>query len=456
MSNLGALPTIAAAARQLRNGATTSRKLTTACLERITELNSRLNAFITVLGDRALADAEAADRELAGGMDRGPLHGIPLSLKDLIDLAGSPTTAASRLRQGDIAQRDAPVVDRLRQGGAIFVGKCNLHEFAYGTTSEDSAFGPVRHPLDPNRSAGGSSGGSAVAIATGMSFASVGTDTGGSIRIPAALCGIVGLKPTYAELPLSGIVPLSASLDHVGPMTRSVEDAWIVFNVMKGHGAPTIERPALDRRRTRFGVPRSYFFDILDDDVRRSFEERVKHLRTSGAEVQDVWIPHAADAPPIYLHIQAPEAASVHARSLERQPDAYTPNVRWRLEAGRYLLAEDYVRAQRGRLVLRREVDAILRTCQALLLPTVPIPAPPLGAVEATVGDRKELVRGVMLRLTQLFNLTGNPVISIPAGATASGLPCGLQIVGRRGATEELLEIASACENMGSDPTTES
>ncbi len=169
-----------------------------------------------------------------------------------------------------------------------------------------------------------------------------------------------------------------------------------------------------------------------------------------------MWIPHAADAPPIYLHIQAPEAASVHARSLERQPDAYTPNVRWRLEAGRYLLAEDYVRAQRGRLVLRREVDAILRTCHALLLPTVPIPAPPLGAVEATVGDRKELVRSVMLRLTQLFNLTGNPVISIPAGATASGLPCGLQIVGRRGATEELLEIASACEDMGSDPTTES
>ena len=456
MSNVGALPTIATAARQLRDGATTSRKLTTACLERITELNSRLNAFITVLGDRALADAEAADRELAGGMDRGPLHGIPLSLKDLIDLAGSPTTAASRVRQGDIAERDAPVVDRLRQGGAIFVGKCNLHEFAYGTTSEDSAFGPVRHPLDPNRSAGGSSGGSAVAIATGMSFASVGTDTGGSIRIPAALCGIVGLKPTYAELPLSGIVPLSASLDHVGPMTRSVEDAWIMFNVMKGQGAPTIERPALDLRRTRFGVPRSYFFDILDDDVRRSFEERVKHLRTRGAEVQDVRIPHAADAPPIYLHIQAPEAAAVHARSLERQPDAYTPNVRWRLEAGRYLLAEDYVRAQRGRLVLRREVDAILRTCHALLLPTVPIPAPPLGAVEATVGDRKELVRGVMLRLTQLFNLTGNPVISIPVGATASGLPCGLQIVGRRGATEELLAIATSCENMGSDLITES
>ncbi|MGH9145694.1 MAG: amidase, partial [Vicinamibacterales bacterium] len=301
MSSPAATSTIAATATRLRHGATTSRKLTIACLERITELNSRVNAFITVLGDRALADAEAADRELAGGMDRGPLHGIPLSLKDLIDLAGSPTTAASRLRQGDVAQSDAPVVDRLKQAGAIFVGKCNLHEFAYGTTSEDSAFGPVRHPLDPNRSAGGSSGGSAVAIATGMSFASVGTDTGGSIRIPAALCGIVGLKPTYGELPLSGIVPLSASLDHVGPMTRSVEDARIVFNVMKGQGDVKMGRRALDLRRTCFGVPRSYFFDILDDEVRRSFEERVTRLRARGAEVQDVWIPHAADAPPIYL-----------------------------------------------------------------------------------------------------------------------------------------------------------
>ena len=449
MSNPGAAPTIATTASQLRNGATTSKKLTTACLERIAELNSRLNAFITVLSDRALADAETADRELAAGTDRGPLQGIPISLKDLIDVAGAPTTAASKLRQGDVARHDAAIVSRLRGAGAVLVGKCNLHEFAYGTTSEDSAFGPVRHPLDASRSAGGSSGGSAVAIATGMSFASVGTDTGGSIRIPAALCGIVGLKPSYGELPLSGIFPLSASLDHVGPMTQSVEDAWIMFNAMKGGSGPPSRQPRMDSREFRFGVPRSYFFDILDDDVRASFEERLTRLRAAGAEIQDVWIPHAADAPPIYLHIQAPEASSVHARSLEQQPDAYTPNVRWRLEAGRYLLAEDYVRAQRGRLVLRREVDATLRTCHALLLPTVPIPAPVLGAVEVAVGGRKQLVRGVMLRLTQLFNLTGHPAISIPAGSTASGLPCGLQIVGRRGATQELLEIATVCEKEG-------
>jgi aspartyl-tRNA(Asn)/glutamyl-tRNA(Gln) amidotransferase subunit A len=446
MSNPGAASTIATIAARLRNGSTTSRELTTTCLEQIAELNPRLNAFITVLADRALADAATADVELASGTDRGPLHGIPVSLKDLIDLAGSPTTAASRLRQGNVARHDAPIVARMRDAGAVFVGKCNLHEFAYGTTSEDSAFGPVRHPLDPSRSAGGSSGGSAVAIATGMCFASVGTDTGGSIRIPAALCGVVGLKPSYGELPLDGVVPLSGSLDHVGPMTRSVEDAWVVFNAMKGENGRPSGLNRMDLGHVRLGVPRSYFFDILDDDVRACFEERLKHFQTAGATIQDVWIPHAADAPPIYLHIQAPEAASYHARSLEQHPDAYSPNVRWRLEAGRYLLAEDYVRAQHGRRVLRHEVEAALRTCQALLLPSVPIPPPPIGAVEVTAGGRRELVRGLMLRLTQLFNLTGHPAISIPAGVTASGWPCGLQIVGRHGATNELLEIAAGCE----------
>jgi aspartyl-tRNA(Asn)/glutamyl-tRNA(Gln) amidotransferase subunit A len=454
MSSSGLAPAIATTASQLRNGATTSRKLTTACLDRIAALNPRVNAFITVLADRALAEAETADRELAAGIDRGPLQGIPISLKDLIDLAGTPTTAASRLRQGDIAQRDAPIVSRLKHSGAVFVGKCNLHEFAYGTTSEDSAFGPVRHPLDLTRSAGGSSGGSGVAIATAMSLASVGTDTGGSIRIPAALCGIVGLKPSHGELPLSGIIPLSASLDHVGPMTRSVEDAWIVLRAMKSESGWRVRRKRTDLRQVRLGVPRSYFFDILDDEVRACFEERIKRLETAGAELEDVWIPHAADAPHIYLHIQAPEASSVHARTITEQADAYTPSVRWRLEAGRYLLAEDYIRARRGRLVLRREVDAAFETCQALVLPTVPIPAPPLGAAEVTAGGRKELVRSMMLRLTQLFNLTGHPAISIPAGITASGWPCGLQMVGRRDATEALLELAEACEQTGSDPIT--
>ena len=436
---------IAALSKQIRNKKTTSEAITAACLERIAQSNSQLNAFITVLGDRALAEARDADREIRSDHDRGPLHGIPVSLKDLIDLAGTPTTAASRLRQGAIARRDATVVTHLKSAGAVLIGKCNLHEFAYGTTSDESAFGPVRHPLDATRAAGGSSGGSAVSVATGMARASVGTDTGGSIRIPSALCGVVGLKPAHRDISCTGVVPLSWSLDHVGPITRCVDDAWLLFKLMRGEAAPVLHDGA-SRLSGRLGVLRSYFLDVLDDDVRTRFEEAITRLRTSGAAIDEVWIPHAADTPTVYVHIMAPEAAAYHAPDLERHPEAYSPNVRLRLEAGRYILAEDYVRAQRGREVLRRELDAALEEHDALLLPTVAIPPPTIGTTEVEVSGRKEAVRGLMLRLTQLFNLTGHPVISIPVGATSQGFPCSIQLIGPSGGTERLLALARACE----------
>jgi aspartyl-tRNA(Asn)/glutamyl-tRNA(Gln) amidotransferase subunit A len=430
---------------RIREGTTTSEAITSACLEHIAQINPRLNAFITVLGDRALAEARQADHEIRAGHDRGPLHGVPLSLKDLIDLAGTPTTAASQVRQGSIARHDAPVVAHLKLAGAVMIGKCNLHEFAYGTTSDESAFGPVRHPLDPTRAAGGSSGGSAVAVATGMCAGSVGTDTGGSIRIPSALCGLAGLKPGYREVSSAGVIPLSWSLDHVGPIAGCVDDAWMLFNAMRGDQPPVLhDRPST--LHCRLGIPRAYFLDVLDDEVRARFSETVSRLRAAGANVEDVWIPHAADTAPVYLHIAAPEAAAYHAMAIERHPEAYTPNVRLRLEAGRYLLAEDYVRAQRGREVLRREVDAALRGCDALLLPTVAIPPPAIGATEVEIAGRKESVRSIMLRLTQLFNLTGHPAISLPAGATSQGFPCGIQLVGALGDTQQLLELARACE----------
>ena len=438
-----ATPTVIGAARQLRGGTTTAEALATACLERIAAIGPALNAYITVLADRALEDAARADRERRAGIDRGPLHGVPLSLKDMIDLAGSPTTAASRVRQGSVAGQDAPVVARLRQAGAVFVGKCNLHEFAYGTTSEDSAYGPVRHPRDPSRSPGGSSGGSAVAVATGTCAGSVGTDTGGSIRIPSAICGLVGLKPGYGELSCAGVVPLSWSLDHVGPITRTVDDAWILYRVMRGRAAPAIPDQVAPLR-ARLGVPHAYFLDLLDREVRARFDEALSRLQAAGASVEPVFIPHAADTAPVYAHIQAPEASAYHAPALERAAEAYTPNVRARLEAGRYLLAEDYVRAQRGRTVLRREVDAALRGCDALLVPTVPITAPPIGAGEMEIDGRQESIRSLMLRLTQLFNLTGHPAVSLPAGTNGAGLPCAVQLIGTR--TEPLLWLARACE----------
>ena len=434
---------IAEIAAALRTHEVTAEALMEACLERIASKPS-LNAFIAVLADSARGAARQADRELAVGHDRGFLHGIPISVKDLIDMKGVPTTAASRVRQGHRATEDAPIVDRLRSAGAVVVGKCNLHEFAYGTTSEETAFGAIRNPVNPDHSAGGSSGGSAAAVATGMSVASIGTDTGGSIRIPSAACGVVGLKPAYGDVSCEGVVPLSRSLDHVGPLARSVSDAWMVYAALMGDRvvAPVVGAPA----GLRLGIPRPYFFDVVDDDVRRRFEEAVQRLRDERTTVVDVQIAHATEIAAIYLHIALPEASAYHASALERTPDAYSPGVRLRLEMGRYVLAEDYVRALQGREVLRREVDAALENLDALVLPTLPIPSPTLGAASVRIGGRSEPVRNVMLRLTQLFNLTGHPAISIPCGLTRNGMPCGLQLVGRRDSTTDLLRAALACE----------
>src|SRR5918993_1295195 len=226
--------TIAEVARALKAREISAESVTSRCLDRIAERNPSINAFITVLAEQALAQAREVDADIALGRYRGPLHGVPLSLKDIIDLRGVPTTAASRVRDGHAADDDAVIVTRLREAGAIFVGKTNLHEFALGTTNEDSAFGPVRHPLDPNRSPGGSSGGSAAAVLDGMSYASIGTDTGGWGRLPSAACGLVGLKPSLGEMSVDGVVPLSKTMDHIGPLCRSVEDAGIVFDAMRG------------------------------------------------------------------------------------------------------------------------------------------------------------------------------------------------------------------------------
>jgi aspartyl-tRNA(Asn)/glutamyl-tRNA(Gln) amidotransferase subunit A len=333
----------------------------------------------------------------------------------------------------------------LRQAGAIFVGKTNLHEFALGTTNEDSAYGPVVHPLDDTRSPGGSSGGSAASILTGMAYASIGTDTGGSIRIPAAACGLVGLKPTIGELPTDGIVPLSETMDHPGPMCVSVEDTALLYGVLRGVADPGVPT-AREVGGLRFGVPRAYFFDLLDTQVAARFEEACERLRSGGAVLEDVVIPHTKEIGSIYVHIALPEAAAYHAPTLESQPQDYTENVRLRLEMGRYILAEDYVRAQRGRHRLIREVREALNGRDGLLLPSMPVPATKLGVPTVSLGGTEETVRNITLRLTQLFNITGHPAISLPCGTTGEGLPVGIQIVGVRNRTPELLEVAAAVE----------
>jgi aspartyl-tRNA(Asn)/glutamyl-tRNA(Gln) amidotransferase subunit A len=437
--------TIAEFGRAWRAGEITSEQATERCLANIEGRDRNLNAFILVLADDARRRARDADHELAEGCDLGPLHGVPISIKDLMDVQGTPTTAASRVRTAQPATADAPAIANLRTAGAVFVGKTNLHEYALGTTSEDSAFGAVRNPIDPGRSAGGSSGGSAVSVAADMAFASVGTDTGGSIRIPASACGIVGLKPSYGEVSTDGVIALSPRLDHVGPLAKTVADAWTVFRVLAGESRPAPLTP-FPASTVRLLVLRKYFCEFLDDDVRARFEEALRRFAAAGMRVGEAVIGHADTIVPVYQRIAPREAFLQHAATIDTVPERYTVAVRQRLEIGRMVSLEEFAGALDDRAVLRAEVDAVLAGGHALVLPTLPIPAPRLGADMVRVGATEEPTRAMMLRDTQLFNLTGHPAISLPCGLTRDGLPCGLQLVGPMNQTDALVRVALACE----------
>lgn len=416
-------------------------------LAAIAEHGERTNAFILVDAEGARAAAHAIDDERKRGVDRGPLHGMPISIKDLIDVAGQPTTAASRVRANHVASQDADVVRRLRGAGAVLIGKTNMHEFALGTTSEESAWGPVRNPLDPSRSAGGSSGGSAAAVATGMGLASIGSDTGGSIRIPSAACGVVGLKPSLGEVSTEGVVPLSKTFDHVGPIARSVEEAGWLWAVLAGRDLPTPETPT--PRAITLGALDHYFMALLEHDVRVAFEAAIETLRSAGVCILPRAVEGSEAIVDTYVDISLPEAALWHSHTLDTEPEKYQPPVRERLERGRTISAVSYLRAREVRAALRTAVDTALVDCDALVLPTLPIVAPVLGAAEVTMdaaGAPTLAVRAAMLRLTQLFNISGHPAISLPI--RAPGLPVGLQLVGRRDRTGDLLAVAATCEKL--------
>ena len=438
--------TIAEAATQLRAGTLKAADLVEQSLSAIARFQPSTNAFIRVDAEGARSAAAGVDRELASGKHRGPLHGIPISIKDLIDIAGQPTTAASRVLAGNIAKADAPVITRLREAGAILIGKTNLHEFALGTTSEDSAFGAVHHPADPSRSAGGSSGGSAVAVALGMGLASIGSDTGGSIRIPSSICGVVGLKPGVGEVPTAGVIPLSTTFDHVGPLTQTVADAATLWSVLTGSVASSLDRDVRGLRLVRLI---DYFDRPIEPAGRVAFERALESLRRGGAGVTDAVLPNAAGILDAYVSIVLPEGAAWHAPYLDVKAGEYSPMVRARFESGRTIPATKYVQATEFCRRLRADVNALLANADAIVLPTMPITAPLLGSDEITidpaVGDRTA-VRSAMLKHTQPFNMTGHPAISLPVPAT--GLPVGLQLVGRHGGTGVLLAIAAACEKI--------
>ena len=417
-----------------RNGGLTPAQVVETALARLAALEPTLNAFIEPGAASARAAAEVATREIASGLDRGPMHGIPVAIKDLIDVAGLPTTCATRAVLPVTPARDAELVRRLREAGAIILGKTNLLEFAYG--SVHPAFGQTNNPHDPARTSGGSSGGSAAAVAAGIVPLAVGTDTGGSIRIPAAYCGIVGLKPSHGLVPTEGVFPLSWSLDHAGPLARTVADAAIFMAAVTGQPrADVAELGAL-----RFGVVRALLDSpAVTPGVRSSIETALDALRRAGAAIYEVTIPELDAANAALSAILLPEARLVHEATALRNPDGYAAPTLAQIEAGRHVLATDLVRARHLARRLRAAIDALVEECDAILTPSVAWIAPAADPdLSSDDGDVEMLCSG-------FTNLTGHPSLSLACGVS-DGLPVGLQLVGARGADARLLAVAAAVE----------
>jgi aspartyl-tRNA(Asn)/glutamyl-tRNA(Gln) amidotransferase subunit A len=432
-------------AAHVRKGDITCVQVVSAFLRRIESRNAVLKAFIAVTGQRALQQARTWDAAGVSAKTSASLLGVPLAVKDLIDVSGVPTTGGSRVLLDNVAETDAPVVASLAGEGVIAIGKANLHEFAYGTTGENPHFGTCVNAYDPTRLACGSSSGSAVAVACGLAAAALGTDTGGSVRIPAVMNGLVGLKPTYDLVPAAGAVPFSWSLDHVGFITRTVGDCFAMLATFAGTDpdiAPLSDGTSRPLRRTRIGIPAGLASDTIDPSIRALFETVVASLGELGAELVEVALPDLATARTVSLTIQMPEALSFHSRYLEARGDLYGQDLRSGLALGQCLLAEHYLRAKRLAVVLRRDLDRMLCGIDAILTPATPVPAPAIGATHVTVEGVREPVGNALTRYTSMFNLTGHPAVTLPCGMHPLGLPIGVQIVGRHFDESRILGLA--------------
>ncbi len=436
------LRTIAEASRLVQQCEISPVELTRECLERIEQLNPSLNAFITVTAESALKDAQHAEKEIQSGKWRGPLHGIPIGLKDLIDTAGVRTTAASAVFRDRVPTEDAEVVKKLKAAGGVLIGKQNLHEFAYGGSSIINHFGPVRNPANPEFIAGGSSGGPTAAVAAGMCYGAIGTDTAGSIREPAALCGVVGLKPTYGLVSTRGIIPLSLSLDHAGPITRAVEDAAILLDVIAD--GPEDYRGSLGEGIEKFvlGIPRKYFFEDLDPEVAKAVEKAIDQLTDLAFTVRELDLPVSTDRT-----LQAAESYAYHREMVATSPELYDPETLRRIRSGEHVSEGEYQNALHDLHKMRREIIEKFRMVDVVLTPTTPIPAPRISELlkDPALLRPTELV---LLRNTRPVNVWGLPAISIPCGITSGGLPIGLQIVGPPGGEAKVLQAAHAYEKV--------
>jgi len=413
-------------------------------LDRIAALDPKLRAFITVCGDAALQSARAAEADLVAGRVAGPLHGVPWAPKDLYSTKSVRTTGGSKILADAVPAADATVVARLAAAGTIVLGKLNMHEFAYGPEGLNAHYGDVRNPWDgaAHRVAGGSSSGSGAAVAAALTPGSLGSDTGGSIRIPASLCGITGLKPTYGRVSRAGVLPLSWSMDHVGPMTRTARDSALMLNVIAGYDPADPTTSVLpvpdytaaltgDVKGLRVGLLRAHFTDVAVPEVRAAVEAAAKQLERAGAVVDDVNLAQVAHVAPASAAIVASEALAYHAAWMRSRAQDYQPDVRERLRLGAFVSGAHYVRSQQLRALVRAEIDEALARRDVLLGPATPIPAPVLGERETTLGDGPSDTRSALIRLTRPFNFSGHPSCAAPCGFTSDGLPIGLQIVGR-------------------------
>ncbi len=440
----------------LRARKISSRELVKEALGKIAQWNSRLNAFLTVTEDLALAQADALDRELKEGKDRGILHGIPIAHKDLVRTRGVRTTGGSKIFAGYVPTRDAAVARILMDAGAISIGKTGLHELAYGITSDNPHYGAIHNPWDLSRIPGGSSGGSAAAVAAGIVPFATGTDTGGSIRVPAALCGIVGFKPTFGRISTTGVLPLGATLDHLGPMTRTVRDAAIAFQAMAGtpRTATAVESMVgrfvppenLTLRGVRVGVPLNYYFERVDPEVKIAVTKAIDKAALQGAVIVELKVPDMIALTRAGAVCLLAEAASALRPYLDRRGD-FGEDVLERLDQGRAILAIDYLDALRVRRRAGREFGKLWQNVDCLFTPSTPMTAPPIGAKAVTFDGQEEEVRSAGTRFTRGMNALGLPAISIPCGFSRSGLPIGLQIIAGRDRDDFVLQTAAAMED---------
>jgi Asp-tRNA(Asn)/Glu-tRNA(Gln) amidotransferase A subunit family amidase len=434
-----ATKTIEELGRALRSNTTTSRDLVEYALSSIRTLNSQLNGFSSVDETGALASANHVDEEIRSGAYRGPLHGIPVAIKDIIDVAGQKTTSGSALYADRYAEKDAEVVRLLRAAGAIVIGKTVLHEFAYGATGDRSVHGASRNPYDPSRMSGGSSGGSAVAVASGMVPLALGTDTAGSVRVPAALCGIVGFKPAYDAISTAGVYPLAASLDHVGVFTRIVQDARFAYEVLAKTTVPSREQLGA---ALRIGWIVPSVLGAIDQEIK---ERSLETLLTIGVQPDPVTLPDAENLFEIFSIIQASEAYAGHVNDVARGADTIDKEVLLRLKVGAEILAWKYVEANKWRQKFRRYVSSLFDTYDLLALPTVPTTAPKIGQRELIIGGVSVEVRSALLCLTSPWNFSGTPALSVPCGML-NGLPIGLQLVAPSGREALLFSVAHQIE----------